>query len=62
MHHKVIVVDDHLVMFGSFNFSDNAAEDNDENLLLVDDPVFANAFTAEVNRMVTLAQNPIRAR
>ena len=62
MHHKVIVVDDHLVIFGSFNFSDNAAEDNDENLLVVDDPVFANAFSAEVNRMVTLAQNPIRTR
>ena len=62
MHHKVIVVDDHLVIFGSFNFSDNAAQDNDENLLVVDDPVFANAFSAEINRMVTLAQNPIRTR
>lgn len=62
MHHKVIVVDDHLVIFGSFNFSDNAAEDNDENLLVVDDPVFANAFTAEVGRMIGLAQNPVRAR
>ena len=62
MHHKVVVVYDHLVFFGSFNFSDNAAEDNDENLLVVDDPVFANAFAAEVNRMVGLAQNPIRAR
>ena len=62
MHHKVIVVDDHLVVFGSFNYSDNAAEDNDENLLVVDDPIFANAFSAEVNRMVALAQNPIRTR
>ena len=62
MHHKVIVVDDHVVIFGSFNFSENAADDNDENLLVVDDPVFANAFSAEVNRMVALAQSPIRAR
>ncbi|MGI8422998.1 MAG: phospholipase D-like domain-containing protein [Chloroflexota bacterium] len=62
MHHKVIVVDDHLVFFGSFNFSNNAAEDNDENLLVVDDPVVASAFSAEVNRMIALAQSPIRAR
>ena len=62
MHHKVIVIDDHLTLFGSFNFSDNAADDNDENLLIVDDPVFAQPFTAEFTRMLTLAQNPIRSR
>lgn len=62
MHHKVIVIDDHLTLFGSFNYSDNAAQDNDENLLVVDDPLFAQPFGAEVNRMIALAQNPIRSR
>ncbi|HXI17634.1 MAG TPA: phospholipase D-like domain-containing protein, partial [Chloroflexota bacterium] len=62
MHHKVIVVDDRYTVFGSFNFSDNAADDNDENLLIVDDPTFSRAFLAEVDRMVTLAKNPVRAR
>jgi len=36
MHHKVIIIDDHIVIFGSFNFSDNANTQNDENLLIVD--------------------------
>ena len=62
MHHKVMVIDDHLTIFGSFNFSQNAADDNDENLLVVDDPLFAQPFGAEFARMVTLAQNPIRGR
>jgi phosphatidylserine/phosphatidylglycerophosphate/cardiolipin synthase-like enzyme len=62
MHHKVVVIDGHLTIFGSFNYSDNAADDNDENLLIVDDPLFAQPFTAEFGRMLTLALNPIRTR
>src|SRR5262249_46909046 len=44
MHHKVFVVDGRTVIFGSFNFSTNADDDNDENLLIVDDPKLAEAF------------------
>ena len=33
MHHKVIVVDASTVRSGSFNFSRNAAEVNDEKLM-----------------------------
>ncbi|HEU5316744.1 MAG TPA: phospholipase D-like domain-containing protein [Chloroflexota bacterium] len=62
MHHKVFVIDGHLTVFGSFNFSDNAADDNDENLLIVDDPQFAQPFAAEFGRMLLLAQTPIRSR
>lgn len=62
MHHKVIVIDNHLTVFGSFNFSANAAEDNDENCLIVDDPAFAGAFLEEVERIVALAKNPPRRR
>ncbi len=35
MHHKVIVIDGETVITGSFNFSRNAAEVNDENLLIL---------------------------
>jgi phosphatidylserine/phosphatidylglycerophosphate/cardiolipin synthase-like enzyme len=56
MHHKVFVIDGTTTAFGSFNFSDNASTDNDENLLIVDDPVFAKAFTAEVDRVVAVAR------
>ena len=31
MHHKVIIIDNHLVVFGSYNFSESADSANDEN-------------------------------
>lgn len=58
MHHKVFVVDERITLFGSFNFSDSAASDNDENLLIVDDPGFARAFLQEAERVVAQAKNP----
>jgi len=62
MHHKVIVLDGRTTVVGSFNFSDNADRDNDENLLIVDDPGFASQYLAEVERILTLARNPSSAK
>ncbi len=45
MHNKVIVIDDHLVFTGSYNFSENA-EENDETLLAIESPALASAYTA----------------
>jgi phosphatidylserine/phosphatidylglycerophosphate/cardiolipin synthase-like enzyme len=45
MHNKVMIVDDHLVLTGSYNFSENA-EANDENMLLIDSTEIAQAYTA----------------
>jgi phosphatidylserine/phosphatidylglycerophosphate/cardiolipin synthase-like enzyme len=56
MHHKVIVIDGRTAVFGSFNFSTNAADDNDENILFVDDPTLAAAFLAEIDRLVAQAK------
>ncbi|MGB5058320.1 MAG: phospholipase D-like domain-containing protein, partial [Candidatus Promineifilaceae bacterium] len=47
MHHKVIIIDRQTVIFGSFNFSDSANRRNDENILIVHDPAFANYFAEE---------------
>lgn len=47
MHHKVIVIDRKIVVFGSFNFSDSANTKNDENTLIVYDPNFASYFIEE---------------
>jgi phosphatidylserine/phosphatidylglycerophosphate/cardiolipin synthase-like enzyme len=58
MHHKVFVIDDRYTVFGSFNFSDNAADDNDENLLVIDDPAFARVYLQEIDRVVAQAKNP----
>jgi phosphatidylserine/phosphatidylglycerophosphate/cardiolipin synthase-like enzyme len=58
MHHKVFIIDGRTVIFGSFNFSNNADKDNDENLLIVDDPAMAQAFEAEFQRVRSVALNP----
>ncbi len=47
MHHKVIIVDRKTVVFGSFNFSASANRSNDENIIIVHDPVFASYFVQE---------------
>ena len=58
MHHKVIVIDDQIVVFGSFNFSESADSSNDENLLIVNNADLAHAFTAEFQRVLKVSQNP----
>lgn len=47
MHHKVIIIDNHTTIFGSFNFSANANDSNDENILIVYDPTFTSYFVEE---------------
>jgi phosphatidylserine/phosphatidylglycerophosphate/cardiolipin synthase-like enzyme len=58
MHHKVFIVDGQTVIFGSFNFTQNADNDNDENLLIVDDATLAQAFEAEFGRVYEQAKHP----
>jgi len=58
LHHKIFVLDGRTTVFGSFNFSDSADKDNDENCLIVDDPAFAALFLAETDRMLALARSP----
>ncbi len=48
LHHKVFIIDGRTVIFGSFNFSENADSSNDENLLIVDDPALAQALRGRV--------------
>ena len=47
LHHKVIIVDQQTVIFGSFNFTASANRSNDENLLIVHDAGFAGQFIKE---------------
>jgi phosphatidylserine/phosphatidylglycerophosphate/cardiolipin synthase-like enzyme len=58
-HHKVIIVDDSIVVIGSFNYSTNAAESNDENLIIVHDPEVAAAYRAEFDRRMQEAVMPV---
>ena len=44
-HNKVVVIDSHMVVTGSFNFTKAAEEKNTENLLVIDDPELAVKYT-----------------
>lgn len=56
MHHKVFIVDEKIVVFGSYNFSQSAEQRNDENLLIIYDPVIAGQFLLEFQRVYEQAQ------
>src|SRR5262249_48285353 len=43
MHNKVMIIDDRVVITGSYNFSENA-EANDENLLIFESASLAGAY------------------
>jgi phosphatidylserine/phosphatidylglycerophosphate/cardiolipin synthase-like enzyme len=55
-HHKVIIVDDATVILGSYNFTSNAENSNDENLLIIRDPEVAALFVIEFGRVYEQAQ------
>jgi phosphatidylserine/phosphatidylglycerophosphate/cardiolipin synthase-like enzyme len=57
LHHKVFIIDERTVVLGSYNFSKNAAESNDENVLIVHDPGLAALYLEEYQRMRTLAES-----
>jgi len=54
MHHKVIIVDNKIVITGSYNFSNSAENKNDENLLIIHDPGIADLYKAEYLKLISL--------
>ena len=56
MHHKVFIIDEKIVVMGSYNFSQNAEERNDENLMIIYNPVIAQQFILEFQRVQEQAQ------
>jgi phosphatidylserine/phosphatidylglycerophosphate/cardiolipin synthase-like enzyme len=60
LHHKVIIIDERTVITGSYNFTNSAERDNDENLVIVDDPNLARAYLDEFERVYAQAQAPAR--
>lgn len=51
MHHKVIIIDESLVITGSYNFSAQADDSNDENVLIIHSPEVAALYLAEFERI-----------
>jgi phosphatidylserine/phosphatidylglycerophosphate/cardiolipin synthase-like enzyme len=58
MHHKVIIIDDHIVVTGSFNFTKSADDSNDDNVLIIDSPALAQLYLQEYQRLDSIAQAP----
>ncbi|MGH7812304.1 MAG: phospholipase D-like domain-containing protein, partial [Candidatus Binatia bacterium] len=58
MHNKVIVVDERFVITGSLNFSTNAEESNDENVIIIDNPDIAKLYMRDFERVWALATDP----
>jgi phosphatidylserine/phosphatidylglycerophosphate/cardiolipin synthase-like enzyme len=56
MHHKVMIIDENTVIFGSYNFTQSAETRNDENLIVVYNEIIAAQFLAEFQRVYTQAQ------
>ena len=58
MHHKVFIIDEKIVITGSYNFSRSAEERNDENTLIIHSPVLAAQFLAEFERIWAKTDQP----
>lgn len=52
MHHKVLIIDEKVVIFGSYNFSKSAETRNDENTLILHDEAAAKQFVSEFERIL----------
>ncbi|OGO41217.1 MAG: hypothetical protein A2W36_06170 [Chloroflexi bacterium RBG_16_58_14] len=57
-HHKVIVIDGRIVITGSLNFSNNADENNDENVVILNNPAIAAQYLREFERRWVEAKQP----
>jgi phosphatidylserine/phosphatidylglycerophosphate/cardiolipin synthase-like enzyme len=51
MHHKVMIIDQKVVVTGSYNFSNSAEAINDENTLVINDVAIASVFMKEFSRI-----------
>ncbi len=56
MHHKVMIIDESIVIFGSYNFTNSAETRNDETLLVIYNEDIAAQFIAEFQRVYGQAQ------
>jgi phosphatidylserine/phosphatidylglycerophosphate/cardiolipin synthase-like enzyme len=56
MHHKVIIIDEEIVITGSYNFTASAETRNDENVVIIFDPDVAAQYMIEFRRVYGMAQ------
>ena len=51
MHHKFCVIDNSVLITGSFNWTAQAVKSNQENILFYENRELANTYTQEFNRL-----------
>lgn len=51
MHHKFVLIDNKLLINGSFNWTRNAITGNQENVVVTDYPQLVQAFQAEFEKL-----------
>ncbi len=57
LHHKVIIVDNSIVVTGSLNFSSNGDDSNEENVVIVDNPEMAALYLQEFDKLWNQARD-----
>lgn len=57
LHHKVIIIDNRIVITGSFNFSDSANTRNNENVFIIDNAEIAKQYLNEFQRVWEIASD-----
>jgi phosphatidylserine/phosphatidylglycerophosphate/cardiolipin synthase-like enzyme len=56
LHHKFMVIDGKIVVIGSYDFTNRAENDNDENVLIIHNEIVAQKFLEEYERVFSRAQ------
>jgi phosphatidylserine/phosphatidylglycerophosphate/cardiolipin synthase-like enzyme len=62
LHHKTIIIDDRIIITGSYNFTSSAERSNDESLIIITDPEVASLYRAEFERTYAQATSPLRCQ
>lgn len=55
VHHKVAIIDGHIIITGSFNWSKAGNEDNNENLVVLDNQTWATSYEEQFQRIYSIA-------
>jgi phosphatidylserine/phosphatidylglycerophosphate/cardiolipin synthase-like enzyme len=55
MHNKIFIIDEKIVVTGSYNFTAKANDDNSENSLIVNNKEFTDRYIKEFNEIYSLA-------
>jgi len=64
MHHKFMLVDDKILVNGSYNWTRSAAKYNQENLIVTADPELIRLFLKEFDKLwreMMIFKNPVNA-